>query len=103
MRQAEFHVHAAFDDRGQNQQGGAGDFYGRDAHISLIRENRLIAGVNFIGELPAKMRQSVLLIKDKVGKGATADDARTLAMYAGLVEGTVGFTDFVQGAVSGEL
>jgi hypothetical protein len=78
-------------------------FYGRDAHIGLIRENRLIAGVNFIVELPAKMRQSVLLIKDKVGKGATADDAKTLAMYAGLVEGTVGFTDFVQGAVSGEL
>ena len=25
-------------------------FYGRDAHISLIRENRLIAGVNFIGD-----------------------------------------------------
>jgi hypothetical protein len=26
-------------------------FYGRDAHVSLIRENRLIAGVNFLGEL----------------------------------------------------
>lgn len=85
-------------------------FYGRDAHVSLIRENRLIAGVNFIGELPPKLRQSVLLIKEsvllikeKVPSGATADDAETLAGYAALVAGTVGFTDFVQGAVSGEL
>src|SRR5205807_10550595 len=27
-------------------------FYGREAHVSLIREGRLIAGVNTLGELP---------------------------------------------------
>ena len=29
-------------------------FYGREAHIALIREKRLIAGVNFLAELPPK-------------------------------------------------
>ena len=49
--------------------------------MSLIREGRLIAGVNTLAELPTKLRQSVLLIKDKEGSGATADDADTLAAY----------------------
>src|SRR3984957_10546679 len=34
-----------------------GGFYLRDAHLSLIRENRLIAGVNFLGEFPDKLRK----------------------------------------------
>jgi hypothetical protein len=59
-------------------------FYGREAHVSLIREKRLIAGVNTLEELPPKLRQAVLLIKDKQGSGATAEDAETLATYAGL-------------------
>lgn len=59
-------------------------FYGREAHISLIREKRLIAGVNTLEELPPKLRQAVLLIKEKHGSGATAEDAETLAKYAGL-------------------
>jgi hypothetical protein len=59
-------------------------FYGRDAHLSLIRENRLIAAVNFLDELPDKLRNGVLLIKDKAASGATFDDAETLAKYAGL-------------------
>ena len=58
-------------------------FYGRDAHVSLMRENRLIAGVNFLDELPDKLRKAVLLIEDKVGMSATVDDAETLARYAG--------------------
>lgn len=75
-------------------------FYGRDAHISLIRENRLIAGVNFLDELPPKLRRATLLIKDKRGAGAIAQDADLLATYAGLTPGVVGHTDFVQGAMS---
>jgi hypothetical protein len=75
-------------------------FYGRDAHASLIRENRLIAGVNTLAELPVKLRQNVLLISDKTGSGATADDAEELATYAGLVRGTNGFNAFVEGAIS---
>jgi hypothetical protein len=71
-------------------------FYGRDAHASLIRENRLIAGVNTLAELPVKLRQNVLLIKDKVAEGGTFEDAETLAGYAGLARGTNGYSDFVQ-------
>ncbi|MCW3055731.1 MAG: hypothetical protein JWN14_4901, partial [Chthonomonadales bacterium] len=56
-------------------------FYGREAHISLIREGRLIAGVNSLSELSPRLRQAVLLIPDKIGSGATFEDAETLARY----------------------
>jgi hypothetical protein len=59
-------------------------FYGRETHVSLIRENRLIAGVNFLGELAPKLRNSTLLIEDRVASGALFDDAVTLAQLAGL-------------------
>jgi hypothetical protein len=59
-------------------------FYGRDAHVSLIRENRLIAGVNSLGELPIKLRNACLLIGDKEASGALYDDAVELAKQAGL-------------------
>jgi hypothetical protein len=49
-----------------------------------MRERRLIAGVNTLNELTPKLRQSVLLIKDKEAAGATYEDAETIAMYAGL-------------------
>src|SRR3984885_6215180 len=52
-------------------------FYGREAHISLIRENRLIARVNSLAELPPKLRQSVLL----EAAGATLANAfRTVSL-----------------------
>ncbi len=75
-------------------------FYGRAAHTRLIREGRLVAGVNVLSELPATLRQSVLLIKDKQAGGATMEDADTLAMYAGLVARTEGYNEFVQGAMA---
>lgn len=59
-------------------------FYGRDAHVSLIRENRLIAGVRFLDELPEKLRRRLLTIEDKVIRGALYDDAVVLAKAAGL-------------------
>lgn len=74
-------------------------FYLRDCHVSLIREGRLIAGVNTLMELPPQLRQNVLLIKEKELSGATMQDAEILAEYAGFVPGTVGFTDYVQSAV----
>lgn len=61
-----------------------GGFYLRDNHTSLIRENRLIAGVNFLGELAPRLRNSVLLIEDREGAGALYEDAVTLAQHAGL-------------------
>lgn len=59
-------------------------FYGRETHVSLIRENRLVAGVNFLGELAPRLRNSVLLIEEKVASGALYDDAVDLARLAGL-------------------
>jgi hypothetical protein len=52
--------------------------------VSLIRENRLVAGVNFLGELAPKLRNNVLLIEDRLGCGALFDDAVVLAQLAGL-------------------
>lgn len=75
-------------------------FYGRDAHAGLIREGRLIAGVNTLQELSPRLRQAVLLIDDKVGAGTTADDAETLAQYAGLMPRTNGFNAFVEDAMA---
>jgi hypothetical protein len=70
-------------------------FYGRESHVSLIREGRLIAGVNFLEELPEKLRRAVLLIEEKEVAGATVDDAETLARHAGLAKATVALHDFV--------
>lgn len=74
-------------------------FYGRPLHTSLIRQNRLTAGVNFLSELEPKLRQNVLLIKDKTGSGCTYEDAETLASYSSLVPGTTAHTEYVQGLV----
>ena len=74
-------------------------FYGRDMHRNLIREKRLIAGVNFLDELPEKLRQAVLLIDDKIAQGSTVKDAETLAQYAMLQKGTVGHGDYVHDAI----
>jgi hypothetical protein len=59
-------------------------FYGRELHQAYIREERPIAGVNFLGELPVKLRQDVLLIKDKVPNGAILEDAEMIAQYAAM-------------------
>jgi hypothetical protein len=54
-------------------------FCGRDVHVGLTRETRLIAGVNTQEELSPKLRESVLLMKEKKGARATFEDAETLA------------------------
>ena len=74
-------------------------FYGRDIHTRLVREDRLIAGVNFLNEVPDKLRRSLLLIEDKTADGATFEDAQTLAKFARLLPGTNGFNDFIDRAM----
>jgi hypothetical protein len=59
-------------------------FYGRETHVSLIRENRLVVGVNFLGELSPKLRNATLLIEYREASGALFDDAVVLAQLAGL-------------------
>jgi hypothetical protein len=75
-------------------------FYGRDAHVSLLREGRLIAGVNFLSELPPILRRMALLVKDKEASGATYEDAETLAKLERLTPDTNAYNDFVQSAVA---
>ncbi|MGJ5222264.1 hypothetical protein ACQR1Q_35980, partial [Bradyrhizobium oligotrophicum] len=43
-------------------------FHGRESHGSMIRKNRLIAGVNFLSELSPKLREAILLIKVQGGQ-----------------------------------
>lgn len=75
-------------------------FYGRDIHVSLVRQERLIGGVNFLSEFPEKLRKNCLLIKEKTLTRATPEDAETEAKLRGLVRGTVAFNDFVGAAVA---
>lgn len=55
--------------------------------------------MNALSELPPKLRQTVLLIEDKVASGAMIDDAAMLASYARLQSGTVGYDDFISNAI----
>lgn len=73
-------------------------FYGRDT--SLIRQNRLVAGVNFLEELSPLLKNAVLLIKDKIGNGCIPEDAAVLAGFEGLTPGTNEYNDFIQHRVS---
>lgn len=77
-----------------------GGFYLREAHISLIREGRLIVGLNHLSELSPKIRNAVLLMEEKSGQGATFDDASTLAQYAKLIPNTNEFNSFVHHAMT---
>lgn len=54
--------------------------YARRHHAALIREDRLIAGVYTLSELPEKLRARAILMP-KLGKGCTFEDAVELAKY----------------------
>lgn len=58
-------------------------FYAHQAHKALIRQGRLVAGVNFLDEAP-QLRNALLLIETKVPSRSTIDDAKTLAAFSGL-------------------
>jgi hypothetical protein len=73
-------------------------FYAAPFHMSLIREGRLTAQVNFLDELPEKIREQ-LLLRDKQPSHATFDDAEVLAIYSGHARGSVGFSDYISEAM----
>jgi hypothetical protein len=56
-------------------------FYGRDFYLSLIRQNRLTACVNFLEEVAPKLQRALLTMRDKYGAGCIWEDAQTLARY----------------------
>lgn len=72
------------------------DFYAAPHHVSLIRQNRLLAGVSVLERLPPILRTELLLMPVKYGHHCTADDAETLARYTGLAPGTNAYVDFIQ-------
>lgn len=74
-------------------------FYLRDHHISLVREQRLIAAVNTLSELPERLRQAVLSIPTKIAAHALYEDAEVLARYRGLVPNTIEHSDFISEAM----
>jgi len=71
----------------------------RDAHIDLIEQDRLDAGVTHLGQLPDKLRAAVMLVADKRPSGALYDDAVELARHAGLTPNTIEFNDEVAAAM----
>lgn len=70
-------------------------FYAAPHHVSLIRQNRLTAGVTVLDELPKALQQHLLLMDKKFASHATSDDAETLAVYSGYARGTNAFSDYV--------
>ena len=56
-------------------------FFGRDFHTTLIRQNRLIAGLSFLNGLPVKLQQAVLTIDNKTIYKVTREDAERLIFY----------------------
>lgn len=72
-------------------------FYGAKHHLSLMRQNRLVAGVNFLAESP--LRNSLLLIEQKTASHCLPEDAETLAQYEGLTHGTNAYNDFIERSI----
>jgi hypothetical protein len=77
-------------------------FHGRDNHARLIRENRLIAGIHHLGELSPALRKTVLLIDEKIPRGATVEDAEELAKYVrpALGRDTNRYRAFIEDAIA---
>jgi hypothetical protein len=75
-------------------------FYACPSHVSLIRQNRLVAGINSFDEVP-KLRNELVLIEKKVASRSTPEDAALLALYAGIPAHTIGYNDFIQSCITG--
>lgn len=73
--------------------------YGRPHHLSLIDQDRLIAGVNSLSEVSDDLRTRLLQIDDKQGNHCTAEDAETLADYSGFARHSDEWTWQVKGMV----
>lgn len=73
-------------------------FYACPFHSSLIRQNRLIAGINSFDEVP-DFRNQLLLMDEKIAKRCTYEDAEVLANYAGFGPAITGHSDFIQESI----
>lgn len=69
--------------------------YAHKGHSALIRQNRLVAGINSFDEVP-ELRDLLLLIEQKAPSRTTPKDAELLALYAGIPPHTNGYNDYIQ-------
>jgi|SRR5579863_224741 len=74
-------------------------FYSHKAHSSLIRQGRLVAGINSFSEVP-KLAQLLLTIDQKLASHCTTDDAKVLAQYQGLLPATNAYNQFIDTCIS---
>lgn len=70
-------------------------FYACPFHVSLIRQNRLIAGINFFDEVP-QLKNHLLLIDNKIGRHCTPADAEILAGFTDLTPHSNAYSDFIK-------
>lgn len=68
-------------------------------HMNLIRQKRLIVGINSFDEVP-RFKNDLLLFEQKIGRQCTPEDAKLLAIYEGIQPNTNAFNDFVAAAIS---
>lgn len=79
-----------------------GGFYLREMHSRLFDQERLITKVDFLDQLPGRLRQTALLIEEKIPRGATVEDAEELAKYVvpRLSKSTDKYSTFIEDAIS---
>lgn len=78
-----------------------GGFYLRPHHVSLIRQNRLVVGINTLSEVSEELRQTLLTIPKKIPSQTTYKDAAELASYLEKnPPHTDGYDTFIKGAMS---
>lgn len=71
--------------------------YGHRSHEALILEDRLIAWVRVLGNVPEDLRRSLLSIKNKFGHKTIFEDAETLAKYdCEYTKGQDGYDTFIK-------
>lgn len=75
-------------------------FYACPPHRDLLRQGRLIAGINAFDEVP-KFKHTLLLAPTKIPSRCNAEDAKVLALYQGLLPGTNIYNDFIQICIGG--
>jgi len=79
-------------------------FYGREHHVSLIREERLIAGVTTlsrVARVAPDLHDELLTIPSKKGARTTYKDAVTLANYlCNKAPGSNGYDEFIAGLMA---
>lgn len=78
-------------------------FYACPFHTSLVRQERLIAGVQFLDQVPF-IKDTLLLMDRKEARTSTVKDAKTLASFAGLrpdpLRANNDYEDFIDASIA---